>query len=143
MYAIDINILLYASDSTSSFHGKADDFLYKCIKSREICVLPWPVIMGYLRIATHPRIFSVPLTYQEAIFNIEAILSQPHVRVVTESNDFWYLYKNLTKDIFPLGNSVPDAHLAALLQEHDVKTLYSADRDFRKYTFLKVINPLQ
>ena len=39
------------------------------------------------------------------------------------------------------GNDVPDAHLAALLRQHDVPTLYTNDRDFLKYSSLKVRNP--
>jgi predicted nucleic acid-binding protein len=39
------------------------------------------------------------------------------------------------------GNDVPDAHLAALLRQHDVPTLCTNDRDFRKYPFLEVVNP--
>ncbi|HEY1252662.1 MAG TPA: hypothetical protein VGH97_15890 [Thermoanaerobaculia bacterium] len=40
------------------------------------------------------------------------------------------------------GNDVPDAHLAALLSQHDVPTLHTADRDFLKFDFLTVRNPL-
>jgi predicted nucleic acid-binding protein len=36
---------------------------------------------------------------------------------------------------------VPDAHLAALLRQHGVGTLYTNDRDFRRFDFLRVINP--
>ena len=39
------------------------------------------------------------------------------------------------------GNAVPDLHLAALLRQHDVKVLYSADADFRRFAFLEVRNP--
>ena len=40
------------------------------------------------------------------------------------------------------GNLVPDAHLAALLRHHGVRTLYTHDRDFRKVPFLVVRDPL-
>jgi hypothetical protein len=36
--------------------------------------------MSYLRIATHPRIFSAPLSPDEALGNISALLGLPHVR---------------------------------------------------------------
>jgi uncharacterized protein len=36
---------------------------------------------------------------------------------------------------------VSDAHLAALTLEYDA-TLYTADRDFRRFAGLRVINPL-
>jgi predicted nucleic acid-binding protein len=36
---------------------------------------------------------------------------------------------------------VPDAYLAALLKQNGVTRLYTADRDFRRFDFLKVIDP--
>ena len=41
------------------------------------------------------------------------------------------------------GNLVPDTHLAALLRQHGVATLYTRDRDFRRFDFLSVIDPLE
>jgi predicted nucleic acid-binding protein len=40
------------------------------------------------------------------------------------------------------GNQVPDAHLAAILKQHGIRTLYTHDRDFRRFDFLRVIDPL-
>jgi hypothetical protein len=40
------------------------------------------------------------------------------------------------------GNLVPDAHLAALLRQHGISRLYTHDRDFRKFDFLEVIDPI-
>jgi len=39
------------------------------------------------------------------------------------------------------GNLVPDAHLAAILFQHGVRTLYTADRDFLKFQSLDVEDP--
>lgn len=36
----------------------------------------------------------------------------------------------------------PFAHIAALLRQHGVDRIYTADSDFRKFAFLEVINPL-
>ena len=41
------------------------------------------------------------------------------------------------------GNAVPDAHVATLLRQHGVNRVYSTDADFRKFSFLEVINPLE
>jgi hypothetical protein len=48
----------------------------------------------------------------------------------------------VTKDVSTRGNLVPDAHLAALLSQHGVVTLYTRDRDFRKFSFLDVRDPV-
>jgi len=39
------------------------------------------------------------------------------------------------------GNLVPDAHLAALLRQHGVRTLYTREADFRKFAFLEIRDP--
>ena len=39
------------------------------------------------------------------------------------------------------GNLVPDAHVAAILFQHGVRTLYMNDRDFRKFESLDVRDP--
>jgi toxin-antitoxin system PIN domain toxin len=97
--------------------------------------------MGYLRIATHPRIFAQPLSPAEALGNVEALLSLPRVRILAESEGFLQVYREVT-GAFPVrGNLVPDAHLAALLRQHGVGRLYTADADFRKFVFLEVRDP--
>ena len=40
------------------------------------------------------------------------------------------------------GNLVPDAHLAAVLRQNGIRTIYTHDRDFRKFDFLEVKDPL-
>ena len=56
--------------------------------------------------------------------------------------DGYAAYRALAKDVRARGNLVPDAHLAALLQQHGVPTLYTHDRDFRRFDFLRVIDPV-
>jgi predicted nucleic acid-binding protein len=38
-------------------------------------------------------------------------------------------------------NSCPDGHVAAILFQHGVRTLYTNDRNFRKFESLDVKNP--
>jgi predicted nucleic acid-binding protein len=45
------------------------------------------------------------------------------------------------EDACALAHRVPDAHLAALLRQHGVKTLYTRDSDFRKLAFLEIRDP--
>lgn len=141
-YAVDVNLLLYASDAGCAQHAAARDFLESCAADNELFCLGWPTVMGYLRMATHPSIFSRPLAPDEAIRNIESLLALPQVRVLSEGEDFWRHYRAVTADVPTRGNLVPDAHLAALLHQHGVKRLYSHDRDFRKFSFLDLRDPL-
>jgi uncharacterized protein len=141
-FAIDVNILLYASDVSSPSHQKATSFLQRCAAGREIFCLAWVTIMSYLRMATHPSIFERPLTHDEAIRNIEALRGLPHCRLIGEEEGFWDTYRSTTADVPTRGNLVPDAHLASLLVGHGITTLWSHDRDFHKFSFLNVRDPL-
>ena len=141
-FAIDVNILLYASDSRSPLHARASAFLHECVSGAEVFCLGWVTIMSYLRMSTHPAIFDRPLSHQEAVSNVEALLSTRHCRVISEDDGFWEVYREVTADVPTRGNLVPDAHLAALLRQHGVVTVYTHDRDFRKFAFLNVRDPL-
>lgn len=141
-FSIDVNILLYASDTTSPYFHKAGSFMDLCIKGDEVFYLGWPTIMSYLRIATHPSIFDHPLSPLEAMENIETLVTLPHARFLSEEEGFWEIYRDTMGETPTRGNLVPDAHLAALLRYHGVKTLYSHDRDFLKFAFLNVRDPL-
>jgi toxin-antitoxin system PIN domain toxin len=141
-FAVDANILLYASDRGSPLQERAGQFVAECAAGPEICCLPWPAALAYLRIATHPRIFSAPLAPAEAMANIEALIALPHVHLLGEGDGFWEAFRQAADASPPRGNAVPDAQIAALLLEHGVRTLYTHDRDFRRFDFLRVIDPL-
>lgn len=139
--AIDVNTLLHSSDRESPFHERAVRFLQERAAGPEVCCLAWPTIMGYLRISTHPGIFEHPLTPAEAMQNIAALLALPHVRVLSEDEGFWNVYRQVVSQAPARGNQVPDAHLAAILRLQGVGTLYTSDTDFRRFEFLRVVNP--
>jgi toxin-antitoxin system PIN domain toxin len=141
-FGIDVNLLLYASDQSSAQHRKAVAFLERCASGREVFCLAWLTAMSYLRIATHPSIFAAPLSAEQALGNLEALLGLPHCRALGEDDGFWDTYRQVTRDVPAKGNLVPDAHLAAVLRQHGVVKLYTHDRDFRKFDFLEVIDPL-
>jgi uncharacterized protein len=141
-YAIDVNVLLYASDASSPFAKPARAFLEKCASGPEVLCLAWSTLASYVRLATHPAIFASPLTPDEAGANVESLLALPHTRVLAEREGFWDVYRGVTHGLAARGNEVPDAWLAALLLQNDVATLYTNDRDFRRYDFLKVVDPL-
>jgi uncharacterized protein len=142
-FAVDVNTLLYASDETSPFHARAVRFLAQCAGGRRLFCLAWPTVMGYLRMATHPGIFTHPLSTDQAMQNIDALLRLPHVRVLAEDDGFWEVYREVVRGWPARGNQVPDAHLAALLRQQGVATLYSNDSDFRRFDFLTVVNPIE
>ena len=85
--------------------------------------------------------YTDPLSPEEAVENIENLLNLPRVRVLSEDDEFLAIYRQVSSHIPVRANLVPDAHLAALLMQHGVRRIYTADSDFKKFEFLEVSNP--
>jgi len=140
-YSLDVNILLYASDRSCERYHAANRFLAQCAAGPEVLCLAWPILISYMRIATHSRIFDSPLTPDEAVGNVTALLALPNVRTVAEQDGFLDAYGHVTANLAVRGNLVPDAQLAAILFQHGVRMLYTRDRDFRKFECFEVRDP--
>ena len=137
----DVNVLVYATHRASPFHDKAKALVERFLAGPELVYLLWPVVFGYLRIVTHPRLLDAPLTPNVAIDNIEQFVCQPHVRLVGEIEGFWPIYRRVADTTKPKGNLVPDAHLVAVMRQHGISTIWSGDRDFRKFDGITVRDP--
>jgi len=139
---VDANVLIYASDTQSESHDRAENLVRRLASGPEILYLFWPVLLGYLRIVTHPGILANPLPPAAAIGNIEALLDRPHVRAPGELDGFWPVFRS-TAGERPRGNDVPDAHVAALMRQHGVRVIYTRDRDYRRFEGIDVRDPFR
>jgi toxin-antitoxin system PIN domain toxin len=139
--AIDVNPLLYASDSSSPFHAAALAFVERVAAGPELVYVFWPTAMAYLRIATHPSIFAQPLSSREALANLGALLGLPHVRSPGEDTGFWPAFRSIADEIAPRGNLVPDTHLVALMRANGVDGIWTRDRDYLKFDGIRMLDP--
>jgi toxin-antitoxin system PIN domain toxin len=139
--ACDANVLLYASDSASPRQVPSQRLVARFAEGPGLVYLFWPVLMAYLRIATHPGIFERPLTPKDAQANVDSLLSRPHIRTPAEEPGFWTVFQRSAGQQVVRGNLVPDAHLAALMRQHGVDTIWSADRDFRRFDGITARDP--
>ena len=137
---VDANLLLYASDTSSELQDSAQGLLRELARGPELVYVFWPVTMAYLRIATHPGVFRAPLSPPAACANVERLLSRPNVRAPGEGEDFWPIYEAVV-DAGVRGNLVSDAHLVALMRQYSVRTIFSRDRDFRRFEGIEARDP--
>lgn len=135
---VDVNVLVHAANADDPLHGAALDVLTRLVDEPRLFHLFWPVLMGFVRIATHPRILPRPLPVQAALDNVEALLAVPHVRVHGEPEGFWDLLRGAQREVGG-GNDVPDAHLVALMRAHGVRTIHTQDRGFRRFDGIDVV----
>ena len=52
----DVNVLVHAHDSDSAVHERAGRWWDRCLAGTEGVGLAWVVMLGFVRIATHPRV---------------------------------------------------------------------------------------
>ena len=141
MIVPDINLLLYAYDSDSPFHGKATAWWQACLSGDDPVIMPEVVAFGFLRVSTNPRAFRHPMTAGEAAAHVRYWLEQPVVRVPESAPDHIERVLGLLTGLGIAGNLVTDAQIAAVALEHDA-VVHTTDADFIRFGGLRWLNPL-
>ncbi|MCA1673121.1 MAG: PIN domain-containing protein [Actinobacteria bacterium] len=138
---VDANVLLFAQDDTSNHHAGCQRWLTDALNGPVRVGLPWPSLLGFLRIRTHPRAYANPLTPDEAWAHVVEWLDAPAAWIPTPTDRHVVVLGELTQRYHLSANMVPDAHLAALAIEYGV-SVCSADTDFARFTEVRWVNPL-
>ena len=142
MIAVDSNILVYSHREDSSWHDAAFARIAELAEGKAPWAIPWPCIHEFLAIVTHPRIYAPPTPLEKAVSQVDAWLESPSLLLLSESEDYWQQLRSLLRSGKACGPQVHDARIAALCRHHGVTELWTADRDFGRFTGLKVRNPL-
>lgn len=138
---LDANVLLYAQDDSSPFHEPAVRWVTEALNGNTRVGLPWPSLLAFVRIRTHPRAYADPLTPDDAWSNVEDWLAAPAAWVPTPTVRHGEVLGGLVRRYRLRSNAIPDAHLAALAIEHGV-AVCSADTDFARFEGVRWINPI-
>ena len=141
MTLTDVNLLIYAYDSSSAHHHRAKGWLEERLSGAETFAFAWVGLLAFVRLATSARVFSAPLTSAEALDRVDSWLAQPCATVLHPGSRHAAILRELLEDVGTAGNLTTDAHLAALAIEHGA-TLGSADADFGRFPRLDWTNPL-
>jgi predicted nucleic acid-binding protein len=73
--------------------------------------------------------------------NVDALLSLPNVQSVGEHDRFWQSFRDAAAEAAAGANLVSDAHVVALMLENGVRTMWTQDRDFRRFPTIDVRDP--
>jgi toxin-antitoxin system PIN domain toxin len=138
---LDANVLLYSIDRTSRHHALCADWVRTAFTGPRRIGLPWQTIGTFLRIATHPRVFSRPLSSTEAWSIVGNWLTAPNCWIPQASVRTARILGTLINELDISGNLVTDAQLAALAIEHGVPVV-SVDSDFARFSEIRWLNPL-
>lgn len=138
---VDTNVLLHASDESSRFHDTALRLLGRLADGPNALYVFWPVVVGYVRLATHPGVFERPLTNDDAVANIEALLNRRHVVAVDHDDGFWQAFPRAAGEVYVKNDFVAHGYLVALMRLHGVPVLWTRDPDFRRFDGIVLRDP--
>jgi hypothetical protein len=142
MIAVDSNVLVYAHREDSPWHDAAYARLLQLAEGRAPWAIPWPCIHEFLAIVTHARIYAPPTPLEAAIDQVEAWTESPSLVLLSESEGYWKDIRCILQAARVSGPQIHDARIAALCTQHGVTELWTADRDFGRFSGLAVRNPL-
>ena len=141
MILVDVNLLLYAVDDESPFHGPSRTWLVDQLRGPEAVTLSWSIIMSFIRLSTRRSSFSRPLTITQASDIVTTWLDEFEVGILEPGPEHWMLLRDLLARGQATARLVTDAHLAALAMENGAM-LCSTDGDFARFKGLRWRNPL-
>ena len=141
MILIDVNLLLYAYNADAPQHAAAKRWIEEIFGGDEIVALPWMTLWGFVRLSTNPRVWPSPMKAEDAFEIVRSWLAQPGVTVVEPGPRHFDLLQRMVIECQAAGRMVSDAVLAALALEHGA-TLATSDHDFKRFSDVRLINPL-
>jgi uncharacterized protein len=140
--AVDTNILVYAHREDSPFHSIAARRVAELAEGAAPWAIPWPCLHEFLAITTHPRIYDPPTPTAAALDQVDAWLAAPTLVLLSEADEYWSVLRSVVMDSRVTGGRIHDARVAAICRQHGVRELWTADRDFSRFSDLAVSNPL-
>ncbi|HUF49865.1 MAG TPA: TA system VapC family ribonuclease toxin [Longimicrobiales bacterium] len=143
MFVVDTNVLVYAANRDCPEHERCRELVEQWRHGTTPWYTTWAILYEFLRVVTHARVLPRPLAANSALDFVEAVLAAPAHRILVASEQHAVLARQLAGEVPALaGNLFHDFHTAVLMREHGVGTIYTRDADFRRFTFLEVIDPL-
>lgn len=136
MKLLDVNVVLAGHRDDHPDFPSARPWLEAHLQGGEPFAIVEAVAWSFLRLATNPRIFSVPTPVADAFAYLHALRSQPGHVALGPGPQHLKLLERLCKEADAYGDLVPDAALAAIALEHACE-LVSFDRDFARFEAIR------
>jgi toxin-antitoxin system PIN domain toxin len=131
--AVDTNILVYAHREELPRHSQALAELTRLAQGAERWAIPVFCLGEWLRVITHPAVFSPPHSSAEAAEAAERLLASPSLVVLAPGEAYPELLVETVRGSAVRGNLVFDAQIVALCREAGVSELVTEDRDFTRF----------
>lgn len=141
---VDTNVLLYAANADAPEHEAARRFVLAIGRTADPWYLTSGIVYEFLRVATHPKVFPVPLGWREALAFLTPLLEAENVHLLHGGDGHWPLLATVLADLtHPSGNLFFDVRTVVLMREHGIRRIYTTDTDFLQFGDIEVANPLR
>lgn len=140
MIIFDVNLLVAAYRSDHPHHERVHPWLGKVVASSRPIAVPDLVWVGFVRICTNPRIFSVPSGLGQTLDFVGAFVAQPTYVHLGGLPHGIGAFTDVAREADASANLVADAYIAAVAL-HWAASVATLDRDFRRFDGLSIIEP--
>lgn len=138
----DVNVLVYAHREDSPHHAGCRKWVEAVVNGSESYGLSELVLSGFVRVVTHPKVFTQPSPLADALEFTEQLRGRPNCVPVAPGRRHWEIFRQLCAEAGAKGNLVPDAYLAAMAIEAGCEWV-TTDRDFSRFKGLRWRHPLR
>ena len=141
MIVPDINLLLYAYFPAFGPHGVARRWWEGVMQRGEPVGIAPPVAFGFVRIATHRRVFEQPMEMLRATGIVEEWLTLPHVQLLRPGPRHVGIAFDLLRIAGTTRDLTTDAQIGAYAIENR-GVVHTADADFSRFPGVRSLDPL-
>lgn len=141
MILLDVNVLVHAHRRDAPDHERYRKWLETMVGSEAAYGLSELVLAGFVRVVTHPAIFSPPTPLERALAEANGLREQPNCVLVSTGPRHWEIFTRLCREAGAKGSFVADAYLAALAIESGSEWI-TTDRGFARFPGLRWRHPL-
>jgi hypothetical protein len=143
MFVVDTNLLVYAFIRECPGHAAARQLVREWGLSTEPWSVTWSIVYEFFSVSTQRVAFAHPPSFSEAWAFVQALRKFPSFQILTETGNHGEVIDELVRE-YPhmAGTRFHDLHIAAVMREHGIVEIRTADMDFHQFKFLRVTNPL-
>jgi toxin-antitoxin system PIN domain toxin len=100
----DINLLVYAYNADAPHHEATKQWWEQVLSEDEPVGLLWAVILGFMRLMTHPRVVVDPLAPAEALAMVRSWVERPSVQLLEPGPRHLFLMEKLLEEAGVTGS---------------------------------------
>jgi toxin-antitoxin system PIN domain toxin len=141
MKLLDVNVLVYAHKAGTERHEEYVEWLRETVGDPAPFGVSELAMSGFVRVVTHPRIFDLPSTLDEAFRFADSLRSRRNAVAIRPGPRHWDIFRDCCHVGGARGSLVADAYHAALAIETG-STWITTDRDFARFPNLDWRHPL-